>query len=90
MTNEGHGMRKKERIKDLSKEYRGKMIKGDLDKNKRHLLRLLIESLCQFTFLGCGYLKCTEFSQRSVSNRKKGMNLNENLDKDLPDMKSSS
>ena len=37
-------MRNKEKIKDMSKKYRGKMIKGDLDKNKRHSLRLLIES----------------------------------------------
>lgn len=31
---EGHGTRRKGRIEEVNKEYRSKVIKGDLDRNK--------------------------------------------------------
>lgn len=34
MLNEGHGTRKKEGIGEMSEEYKSKVMKGDLDKNK--------------------------------------------------------
>ena len=48
--NESHGMRRKKGIGEMSKKYRSKVIKGDLD-------RLFLGSLCEFTSLSSVYLK---------------------------------